>query len=427
MAAGQGLADSPRRLEVYRRDPRRSREIRGKRSAFGRVIISGDRARAPDSSRPPRAVLRPSPVVVAGVRTVIPTTLIIVVAISVVVSFSCSLLEAVLLSVSPSHVEVLVKKGRASGRVLKALRDRPGQPLAAILTMNTIANTVGGTASGAAAASWAEEMGFGAERTVAIVAAVITVLLLVCGEVIPKTIGATSWRFLAAPAGFTIRGLVVLLYPVVMSLEFIARRFAPAGSGSAITREDMLVMSEMGRASGAIAHRETEVIANLLRLNLMRARDVLTPRVDVLALQKDMTAAEVVKKHPSLRHSRLPLYGRNPDNVVGLVLRARILEACLAGQGATRLDALKSPIHVVPESKPLGGLLDEFVKRHEHMFLVVNEYGGTEGIVTLEDVIEALLGVDINDEMDSIERMRQIAIARMEEQKRAARKPEPRT
>lgn len=354
---------------------------------------------------------------------VFPTTLVIIVVVSTVLSFCCSLLEAVLLTTSPAHVEKLAKEGRTSGRLLKSLKDRLGQPLGAILTMNTIANTVGGTASGAAAAEWAEANQLPGETTVAIVAAIITVLILIAGEVVPKTIGATYWRVLAAPAAFVLRGMVILLYPAVFLLEYITRVFAPAGQENIVTRDDMLMISEMGRQSGAIAHRETEVIANLLRLNLMRTRDVLTPRVDVMMLQKDMTADEVVKKHGQLRYSRMPVFGKNADHIIGVVLRAQILEACLAGQGGTRIEKLKGPIHVVPESKPLGSLLDEFVKRHEHMFLVVNEYGGVEGIVTLEDVIETLLGVDINDEMDSIERMRQIAIARMEEQKRAAKRP----
>lgn len=352
-----------------------------------------------------------------------PTTLVIIAVVSVVGSFSCSLLEAILLSTQPSHVEILVKRGARSGALLKQLKDRPGRALSAILLVNTLAATAGGTASGAAAAAWAERVGFSPEQVLAVVAGVLSVGVLVIGEITPKVIAANHWRTLAAPAAYAIRGLVILLWPAVVVLDWVTRRISGEGDQPAVTRDDMLVMSEMGRQSGAIAHRETEVIANLLRLNLMRTRDVLTPRVDVMMLQKDMTADEVVKKHGPLRYSRMPVFGKNADNIIGVVLRAQILEACLAGQGGTRIEKLKGPIHVVPESKPLGSLLDEFVKRHEHMFLVVNEYGGVEGIVTLEDVIETLLGVDINDEMDSIERVRQIAIARMEEQKRAAKRP----
>ncbi|HVZ94851.1 MAG TPA: hemolysin family protein [Phycisphaerales bacterium] len=353
-----------------------------------------------------------------------PTTLFIILIVSVLVSLTCSTIEAVLLSISPAHIEGMVKQGSKAGRMLKGMRAHLGRPLAAILAMNTIANTVGGTASGAATSEWAARAGLPNESTIAVVAGIFTVLILIFGEVIPKTIGATYTRALAAPTAYILHVLIIVLYPLVLALDLIARVFARGKHAAAVTRDDMLVMSEMGRRSGSIAHRETEVIANLLRLNLIRTRDVLTPRVEVFVLQKDMTAAEVVTKHPSLRHSRIPLYGKNPDNIVGIVLRSQILEACLRGEGSVRLDRLKSSIHVVPEFKSLASLLDEFIKRHEHMFLVVNEYGGTEGIVTLEDVIEALLGVEINDEMDSVERMRQMAITRLREQKRpAARKP----
>lgn len=368
-------------------------------------------------SRPENASARHA--LLGAIPNVFPTALTIIVVLAVLVSFTCSLLEALLLSTPMSHAEALAKQGRAEGIVLRRLKQRPGRALSAILLINTVAGTLGGTLAGAASAAWALRAGLPDEQVLAVVAFVLGTGILIVGEIMPKVIAAGHWRRLGGPAAYATTGLVWILYPAVVVLDWFIHRVSGVGVDPGVTRDDMLAMSEMGRQSGAIATHETEVIANLLRLNLIRTRDVLTPRVDVFALQKEMTAQDVVTQHSPLRYSRMPVYGRNQDNIVGLVLRASILEACLAGRGATTLGELMTSIHVVPESKSLASLLDEFVKRHEHMFLVVNEYGGTEGIVTLEDVIESLLGVEINDEMDRIERMRELAITRLTQQKRA--------
>ncbi len=349
----------------------------------------------------------------------ISTALVVYFVVAMLVSFVCSLLEAVVLSTTASHVQLMVQENRPGGRTMAWLKERVDRPLIAILTLNTLANMSGSAAVGAEAARGAAAAGISDALPVAIAASALTACILVFSEIIPKTLGATYWRGLAPVAATVTRAIVWCLTPIVVALEFIPRFLADSAATTSVTREEVLVLTEMGRRTGTIPSREGEVIGNLLRLNLMRVRDVMTPRVDLLALQKDRTIGSIARDPESLRFSRIPIYGESSDQIVGIVLRYRVLEACLAGRDSEALETLKAPIHIVPESKSIASVLDEFIRRHEHLFLVVNEYGGTEGVISLEDVIETLLGVEIADEMDGIENLRRVALRRIAEDRQS--------
>jgi len=332
---------------------------------------------------------------------------------AVLLSFMCSVLEAVLLSVSHAHIELLIGDDLPSGRILKGLKNRVDRPLAAILTINTVANTVGAAGVGAQAL---QVFGSG---WVALASAVLTFTILVFSEVIPKTLGAAHWKRLAPFAAYAITGLIYLCYPVVLFLRAVSRLASRTGGDQArVTRRELSVLAGIGADEGTLMGKEKRVIQNLLRLKHIRAGDVMTPRSVVTALPGEHTVAQVTAGDGQLKFSRIPVYEENIDRVTGLVLRIRVLEALSTGGGEKTLSQLAGPIHAVPESKPIAEILDEFIRRREHLFLVVDEYGGTEGIVTLEDAIETLLGVEIIDEFDSVADMRQLARERWEQKRR---------
>ena len=323
---------------------------------------------------------------------------------ALVISFICSLLESVILSVSHAHIALLIKNGHKSGRMLKEMKKNINHPLAAILTVNTIANVVGAAGVGAQAFVL-----FGSEW-VAVVSGILTVLILVCSEIIPKTLGAVYWKNLASKAVYILKGLIITTYPIVIILEAISRFIARKSYQDNITREEIKVLAEIGGKEGILLEKEARIIENLLLLNEIRTGDILTPRAVLVAFQKDQTVEEVIQNHPQMRFSRIPVYDSDLDDIIGIVLSKVLLESYYSGGAQKKLEKLVNPIFAVPESKPIADMLDEFISRREHIFLVIDEYGGTAGIVTLEDAVETLLGVEIVDEFDTVDDMRKFAI-----------------
>ena len=332
------------------------------------------------------------------------TLLILFLLIALVVSFCCSLLESVILSVSHAYVALLIKEGRRSGHILRKLKKDIDHPLAAILTMNTVANTVGAAGVGA------QTFYLFGSRWVALSSAVLTILILVCSEIIPKTIGAAHWKKLAPASAYILQGMIYLLYPVVRILEGISGMISQDANIAHITREEMMVLAEIGEDQGILLHKEARIIQNLLLMTTIRAGDILTPRSVILAFRMDKTVGEVVEEHSPLRFSRIPVFCETRDHIRGMVHRLELIEAYYTGRRDEPLESLLKPIHAIPDSKPIADLLDEFINRREHMFVVVDEYGGTAGIVTLEDAVETLLGVEIMDELDSVEDMQKLAL-----------------
>lgn len=318
------------------------------------------------------------------------------------VSFLCSLTESGLLSLSRARVAALAKDGKSSGRILERMKSNIERPLAAILTLNTVAHTIG--AAGVGAQSYVV---FGS-KWVAATSVVLTVLILVISEIIPKTLGVLYAGRLAPFTAYTITGMIYLSYPLVILFQRLSRMLGRRHDQK-LSREEFALIAEIGQTEGALQENEYRVIRNLLRLRKIRVSDVMTPRTVAFMLQKDMTVRQVLDEHGTLRFARIPVYGDGPDDIVGVVLRHELSAALRDGRAETRLEEIAGPIHAVPEDAPLDVVLDEFVKRRGQLFLAVDQHGGTAGIITLEDAIETLLGKEIVDETDEVTDMRELA------------------
>ena len=329
--------------------------------------------------------------------------LIIYFAIALGISFVCSLLEAVILSVSPAYITMLKKDGSKIADLLQKLKADIDKSLSAILTLNTFANTIGAAGVGAQAGEL-----FGG-TIASYVSFVLALAILVLSEIIPKTLGAVYWKSLLVPAAYLINFFVFILMPVVFLLRQVSKLINRSGEKVEISRDEILATADMGQDHGTLHHRENKIIQNILCLKNIRVKDVLTPRSVIMAFQQDMTVEEVIKNHSPLGFSRVLVYDNDLDDITGFILRYRISQKFSEGAGDTRLSDLAKEIHAVPDIADVQTTLDEFIKRQEHIFLVVDEYGGTVGIITLEDAIETLLGVEIVDEMDSVTDMRKYA------------------
>lgn len=338
------------------------------------------------------------------------TLLIVYFVLAILVSFFCSLLEAVLLSVSPAYIAVAEKNKRKHGAILRDLKKQIDRPLAAILTLNTVSHTVGAAGVGAQV-----QQVYG-DNYLAITSAVLTLAILVLSEIIPKTIGASNWKALAPVCAYLIRGMVFALYPFVYLSEFLYSVFA-SGTKHSVTREEMIVTAEMGATEGTLRQKESNVIKNLLMLDAIKVADIMTPRSVVMAYETDKTVKDVMTENRPIRFSRIPVYEDDLDNIKGVVHRYKILEASSHDLDDLKITELMTPIHSVPENISVAAALDQFIKRKEHIFVVVDDYGSTSGLVSLEDAVETLLGVEIVDEFDSVADMRQYALEQWRERK----------
>ena len=317
-----------------------------------------------------------------------------------------------LLSVTPGFIGALEKSSPKAGRLLRKLKDDVDRPLAAVLSLNTIAHTIGAAGVGAQAL-----VVFGSGY-VAITSVVLTLLILFASEIIPKTLGAVYWRQLAPFSARLLRMLVVLLYPLVFVSMGLTRLIAKRKAHQEFTHEEFRAIAEIGAREGGLCEQESRVIENIFLLRELTAGDVMTPRTVLFTLPADMTVGEVVDKHPDIRFSRIPVYEGNPDNVVGSVLKDDLYLEASSGNQEKALTALRRDITLVPETIRLAELLERLTQSRQHAALVVDEHGGVAGIVTMEDVIETLLGIEIMDETDRVADMR--ALARQQWLRRAA-------
>lgn len=326
-------------------------------------------------------------------------------------SFYCSIAEAVLLCVTPSYVLSLIKKRPRSGKILKGLKDDIDRPLAAILSLNTIAHTVGAVGVGAQAA-----VVFG-NNYVGIASAILTLFILVFSEIIPKTIGATYWRQLAPMMSQTIRFLITVLLPLVWLSELITKIIARNKDVHIFSREEFTALAEIGKEMGQLKTKESLVVKNLFRFQSLQVKDIMTPRTVICAFREDITVEQFFAKSDRMPFSRLPVYKQNQDDITGFVLKSDIFLAQAKGELKRKLLEYKREIRAIPSTSSLFHLFETLLDSREHIALVVDEYGGTEGLVTLEDVIETLLGLEIVDEADTTVDMQ--ALARSQWQKRA--------
>lgn len=319
-------------------------------------------------------------------------------------SFLCSVAEAVLLSITPSYIEGQKEIRPKRGALLKRLKqDNVDQSLAAILTLNTIAHTVGAIGAGAKATVVFGSAWFG------LFSAIMTLAILFISEIVPKTIGALYWSKLVGPTALFVYSLIVTLYPIVWVSEKLTKFISRGKAVPSFSRDEFVAMARLGNKTGQIYDNESRIIGNLFRFGSMKVKDVMTPRTVVSALPEDTMVSEASEHLKNKPFSRLPLYKRGIDDITGFVRKDDVLLSKASGQQREKLKSLKRDILAVPETASLPMLLECFLKDRQHIALVVDEYGGTIGIVTLEDLVETLLGVEIMDEMDSVENMRVLA------------------
>jgi len=326
------------------------------------------------------------------------------------ISFLCSILEAILLSTSHSHVEIQVQQGKRAGKLMQKHKTDVERPISAILTLNTIAHTVGAAGAGAQA------VGIFGNEFFGIVSAVLTFLILVFSEIIPKTLGATYWKQMNTFAAYTIEMLVIALFPIVWVLEKTTNILKSSEAQPTISRIELETMARIGANEGALLEREDRILRNLLHLSNFQVKEIMTPRTVVLTFQQDMTVKEVVENNPNLPYSRLPVYDESPDDIDGFVLRHDIFHLVASGEPDTPLVKIKREIGVVPEINSVASVFDEFISKQQHILLVIDEYGGTAGILTMEDAIETLLGIEITDESDIVADLRKMAEQRYKRQ-----------
>ena len=309
-------------------------------------------------------------------------------------SFICSILEAVLLSTTRGHVAVLESRGsRTAGHWLKFKED-PERPLTAILTLNTIAHTVGALGVGSQVA--ALDSG---NYTMAIASALLTIGVLLFSEILPKTLGTLYWKQLCRPSAYVLQSLIALLIWIVVPIEFL-RRIFPSPEQETVTREELAALAEIGENEGSIEEDEEKVITNLLRLREIEVRSEMTPRVVMTSVHVDSTVEDVLREIPIMTHGRMPVHGESIDDVRGMVLRNDILRKAAADEDDVTMAELMRNISSCSETQSVDMALDILLDRREQMLIVKDEFGGTTGLITMEDIIETLLGVEIVDEHD---------------------------
>lgn len=339
--------------------------------------------------------------------------LIVYISLALVISFLCSVAEAVLLSVTPSYIEGLKEKRPKRAVLLKRLKqDEVDQSLAAILTLNTIAHTVGAIGAGAKATVVFGSAWFG------LFSAVVTLMILFFSEIIPKTIGAVYWSKLTGPIAVFVRTSIIILYPLVWISERMTNFIARGKNLHVFSREEFIAMARLGELTGDIQSKESRIIRNLLRFESLKVTDIMTPRTVISALPEDMTIIDALKHVTQTPFSRLPIYRAGLDDITGFVLKEDVLTFSTQQRGNEVLKSLERKIIAVPESVLLSTLLERFLKDRQHIAIVVDEYGGTKGLVSLEDLVETLMGMEIMDETDNVEDMR--ALARKQWAERAA-------
>jgi len=331
---------------------------------------------------------------------------------AVIISFVCSVLESVLLSVNMPYISVLEKERPTVGGLLKSHKTNINTSIASILILNTIANTLGAAAVGAQAV---HVFGNGAVVWVSIV---LTFAILFFAEIIPKTIGATYWKQIAPMAAYIIRIFIWMTYPLILMTLFVTNRIKKDDEGMSLTRQELIESTLMSEDEGVLDEQESDVIENILMLDSIKIEEILTPRTVIFALDGSRTLADIVENEPAIfKFSRVPVFSDNIENITGMVMTKKIFKHALQDDSVT-LESIQKDIYKINENIPVSMALDLFIKKKEHMFLVQDSYDQTEGIVTLEDCVETILGVEIMDESDSHADMREVAKQKMKLKRR---------
>ncbi|MEP1307768.1 MAG: CNNM domain-containing protein [Balneola sp.] len=337
------------------------------------------------------------------------TLLIIYLFLAVGVSFLCSILEAVLLSVTPSFIALKKQEGTRAGKLLVELKSDIDRPLSAILSLNTIAHTVGAAGVGAQA-----QVVFG-NAYVSLTSAVLTLVILVLSEIIPKTLGANYWKELSGFAAQIISFLILITYPLVIMSKGITKVLANDENKETLSREEFSVMTEIGVEEGVFEEGESKIFKNLIRFSSLQANKIMTPRVVVKRFHHKKKIKEILENESNLNFSRFPIFDKNEEDIIGYVLKNDMYRELSKGNGDLTLKEIQRDIFIFPENAKLNVLFEKIIEKQEHIAAIVDEYGGLSGIVTMEDLVETLLGLEIVDEIDITEDMQKLAKANWKE------------
>tara|TARA_R110002020_G_scaffold113688_1_gene261553 strand:+ start:42970 stop:44034 length:1065 start_codon:yes stop_codon:yes gene_type:complete len=334
------------------------------------------------------------------------TLLLVYLFTALIISFVCSITEAVLLSTPLSYLKAKMGKGDQSAKTFLKLKEDIDRPLSAILSLNTVAHTVGAAGVGAQATLVFGEASFG------IVSAVLTILILVLTEIIPKTLGANYSRELMGISASVIRGMIFVTYPLVLVSLTLTRLLSRKEKSLTTSREEISALASIGMEEGIFVDKENKIIQNLIRLKSIKISEIMTPRIVVVVANEEMTLQEFLKNKEFLHFSRIPIYSGNRDNITGYVFRELVFEKLAEDQFDLKLKDIRRDIVTFSDNATLFSAWEELLKRKEQISLVVDTYGGMDGIATLEDIIETLLGFEIVDEKDRVEDMQQYAMER---------------
>jgi len=332
---------------------------------------------------------------------------------AVIISFICSVLESVLFSVNMPYVSVLEKEKPKAGKLLRSHKKNINKSIASILILNTVANTLGAAAVGAQAESM---YGTGAVFYVSII---LTFAILFFSEIIPKTIGAVYWKNIAPLAAYVIQFFIFITYPIILMTLFVTNKIKKNDDGMSLTKEELIESTLMSEDEGVLDEKESDVIENILLLDKIKIQEILTPRTVVFGLDGNRSIKDIIEKEPAIfKFSRVPVFDRDIENITGMIMTKKIFKQALIDDSVA-LKTIQKDIYKINENIPVSRALDLFIKKKEHMFLVLDSYDQTEGIVTLEDCVETILGVEIVDESDSDADMREVAKHKMRMKRRS--------
>jgi len=332
---------------------------------------------------------------------------ILAVGTALLVSTTCSLFEAVLLSLSSSQVEMMAESHPHQAESLRKFKENIEQPITAILTLNTVAHTIGASVAGAAAVAL-----FGPNGLIWF-SLIFTLSILLITEILPKTIGVTFAKELGPFIIVPLRVMILVLKPLIVLAQFMTRMVPNSHKPYQISAEELKTIASLSRKSGEIEADQEKVIANILQLGEKNVRQVMTPRTVTFSASQSLTIKEAARMEGKWRmHSRVPVYDGEPDNVVGVVLSQDVLMAAAVGQDSLKLSQIMRPVHFVPETAPLDRIFIDFFERYQHLFVVVDEYGSVTGVISMEDILEEIIGREIVDESDKARNMRELAMIR---------------
>lgn len=334
------------------------------------------------------------------------------------ISFLCSVLEAVLLSTPMSFITMKESNNVRGAKLLKKLKSNIDKPIAAILSLNTIAHTVGAAGVGSEAVKVFGEAYFG------IISAVLTILILVLSEIIPKTVGARYWRTLAIPSASVIQILILICYPLVLLSELITKLVSDGKQIQSVSREEVSAMASVGAEEGVLNLQENKMIQNMLKLSTVTAEQIMTPRVVVSYLPANCTLRQIYEEKSKNNYSRIPIYTDNDEYVSGYVLRQTILEKLTEDKFDLTLAEITRPILYFPENESVSVIWEKMLEKKEHITAIIDEYGCFRGIVTMEDIIETVFGFEIIDEKDPVADMQKLARERWQRRKEQIEKKE---